>query len=175
MLGANLVEPLEQRNLGVLVFDDGLDNEIGFLEVFEGGGRIDAPHDIVAFFGLEAAALNHTIQIARDRLTSARDEVLRNIVEQDLDPGLCRDLRDTGAHLTGSNHPHCPDTHPRPPRKNLIAPRVISRSSVADHQRRARAVLETDRLALVDPEGSGTATLPKATKRGVRIAASLHR
>ena len=117
MLGANLVELLEQGDLGVFVFDYGLDHKVGVPQIFEPGGGIDPAQNVVALFGLEAAALDHAVEIARNRFTSARNEILRNIVEQHLHSGLRRDLRNAGTHLARSNHPHCPNTHPRPPRK----------------------------------------------------------
>ena len=58
MLGADLVELLEQRNLGVLVLNHRLNYEIGVLEILNFGRGLDTAHDAVAFVGLETAALD---------------------------------------------------------------------------------------------------------------------
>ena len=108
---ADLVEFLEQRDLGVFVFDHRLDHEIGLAEVFEPRGGLDAAEHAVALFGLDPAALDHPIEVASDILHPAPAQVLADVVDQDLEARLPRHLGDSAAHLSRTHDAQSANRH----------------------------------------------------------------
>ncbi len=99
----DLVELLQQRDLRVFVFDHRLDHEWDLGQVFEIDRGLDPAHDAIALLGLEAPALDHAIEVARDAVDAALAHLRGDIVHHDREPGLRRHLRDSRAHLP------CPD------------------------------------------------------------------
>ena len=68
-------------------------------------------HHAIALFGLEAAALDHAIEVARDRIDAALAHIRRDIMHHDRDLRLRRDLRDSRAHLPCPDHADLLQTH----------------------------------------------------------------
>ena len=97
--GRDPVELLQQGDLRVFVFDHRLDHEANPGHVPGLGGRLDAAHHAVALLGLEAPALDHPPQVARDRIDPALAKLRRDIVHHDGDFRLRGDLRDPRSHL----------------------------------------------------------------------------
>src|SRR6185437_8563419 len=99
---ADLVEFLEQRDLGLFVFDYRLDHEIDLAKVFEARGGLDTAENAFRFLRLDSAALDHPIEVASDILHTAPAQILADVVNQDLEAGMPRYLGDSAAHLPGT-------------------------------------------------------------------------
>ncbi len=106
-----LVELLKDRDLGVLVLHYRFDHEIDRRQFLEVRRDADAGQHAVALFGLEAAALDHAIEILANAVEAALARLGGYVGHHHGDSGLGRDLRDPGAHLAGADNPHRMNFH----------------------------------------------------------------